>query len=233
MVQKRRLLDSSGMEEMLRILRTQAEFAGIEVVTYCFLENHFHILALVDGREEVVEAIDDAELVRRFSALYGNLRSPSLGVDAVALQKALEENGEEAAALRTQMKARMGDAAVFMKEFKTRFTKWYNEHYHTVGTFWAERYRSVEVEEGSDAAKAMAAYIDLNGVKAGGADEPVSYRFCGYAEVCRRKDRAWSRYRLLWKGAPAEEAEWCWTRYRAILKAKWRSYGYDKSAQCT
>ena len=40
-VQKRFLLDDEGMTEMRRILEAQAVFAGIQVITFCFMQNHF------------------------------------------------------------------------------------------------------------------------------------------------------------------------------------------------
>ncbi|MCC5838647.1 MAG: hypothetical protein JJT96_00870 [Opitutales bacterium] len=181
-VQKRFLLDEAGMAEMRRILRTQAEFAGLDVITFCFLKNHFHILIHVDSKP-AREEVTDLELLRRFRALYGGKRSPSLGVDADALKKSLEEDGERAETLRRQLKARMGHIPVFMRELKTRFTFWYNANYKTVGTFWAERYRSVLLEPGSPAVKAVAAYIDLNAVRAGLAETPQSYRYCGLGEA--------------------------------------------------
>ncbi|MCC5839014.1 MAG: transposase [Opitutales bacterium] len=181
-VQRRFLIDEKGMEEMRRILRTQAAFAGLDVITFCFLKNHFHILLHIDplrAREEVT----DGELVSRFRALYGGKRSPSLGVDAETLETLLAKNSPRAAELRRKLLARMGDLSVFMRELKTRFTFWYNKHYKTVGTFWAERYRRVFVEPGSAALRTVAAYIDLNAVRAGLADSPGEYRFCGLGEA--------------------------------------------------
>ncbi|MCC5840262.1 MAG: transposase [Opitutales bacterium] len=181
-IQKRFLIDEPGMEEMRRILRTQAEFAGMEVITFCFLKNHFHILLHVDP-EQACENVTDEELLRRFRALYGSKRSPSLGADAETLEALLKRNDERAQTARKRLKARMGDVSVFMRELKTRFTFWYNEHYKTVGTFWAERFRSVLVEPGSLALKAVAAYIDLNAVRAGLTDSPQHYRYCGLGEA--------------------------------------------------
>ncbi|MCC5839623.1 MAG: hypothetical protein JJT96_05815 [Opitutales bacterium] len=188
-------MDDRGMEEMRRILRTQAGFAGLDVITFCFLKNHFHILLHIDplrAREEVT----DAELVRRFRVLYGSKRSPSLGVNAEALAVLLKQSTERAGEVRQKLRARMGDVSVFMRELKTRFTFWYNEHYQTVGTFWAERFRSVLVEPGSGALRTVAAYIDLNAVRAGLAESPGEYRYCGLGEALSGRAEAKSAY--LW-----------------------------------
>lgn len=183
-VQKRFLIDDEGMQELRRILRTQAKFAGLDVITFCFLKNHFHILIHIDPARATEAAVSDDEvLIERFRALYGTRRSASLGLDADELIQVLGQGGDRASSIRAKLTARMGNISVFMREFKTRFTFWYNKHYQTVGTFWAERFRSVLVEPGSDALKIVAAYIDLNAVRAGLAKNPQSYPYCGLGEA--------------------------------------------------
>jgi len=49
------------------------------------------------------------------------------------------------------------------------------------GTLWAERFKSVVVEDQPSSVEAVAAYIDLNPVRAGLVEDPKDYRFCGYA----------------------------------------------------
>jgi len=70
---------------------------------------------------------------------------------------------------------------VFMKEFKQRFSRWYNRRTERFGTLWAERFKSVLVEDSPRALRTVAAYIDLNPVRAGIVGDPKDYRFCGYA----------------------------------------------------
>ena len=53
---------------------------------------------------------------------------------------------------------------------------------------WAERFKSVLVEDESEALRT--AYIDLNSVRAGLAGDPKDYRFCGYAEALGGDARA-------------------------------------------
>ncbi|MCC5839259.1 MAG: hypothetical protein JJT96_03965, partial [Opitutales bacterium] len=54
----------------------------------------------------------------------------------------------------------------------------------TVGTFWAERFRSVIVEADTEAQKMVAAYIDLNPVRAGLVENVGAYAFSGFGEAC-------------------------------------------------
>jgi putative transposase len=175
-------MDGEAMEAMRQIMRSQAAFAGMEVLTYCFMANHFHIFVRLDPKE--TEALDDAGLVARFRALYGSKKCASLGLDADDLEVILKNNKDSAEGIRSRLKARMGDVSVFMREFKTRFTFWYNAQHGTVGTFWAERFRSVVVEADSEAQRMVAAYIDLNPVRAALVKDAADYGYSGFGEAC-------------------------------------------------
>jgi putative transposase len=212
-VQKRRLMDGEAMEAMRQIMRSQAAFAGMEVLTYCFMANHFHIFVRLDPKE--TEHLDDAGLVGRFRALYGSTKCASLGLDADDLEVILKNNRPSAEGIRRRLKARMGDVSVFMREVKTRFTFWYNEKHGTVGTFWAERFRSVVVEADTEAQRMVAAYIDLNPVRAGLVEDAAEYGFSGFGEACAGGSAAR-------RGIARIEGKMAWStkaheRYRARL----------------
>jgi putative transposase len=76
----------------------------------------------------------------------------------------------------------MYDISVFIKELKGRFAQWYNQLHERCGVLWAERFKSILLE-GGEALAAVAAYIELNPVRAGVCDDPKDYRYCGYAEA--------------------------------------------------
>jgi putative transposase len=84
----------------------------------------------------------------------------------------------------------MGDVSAFMKELKQRFSRWYNEVHDRYGTLWAERFKSVLVEDDSDALRTVAAYIDLNSVRAGLTPDPKDYRYSGYGEAVAGSGKA-------------------------------------------
>jgi hypothetical protein len=69
-----------------------------------------------------------------------------------------------------------------MKELKQRFSIWYNKSHKRYGTLWAERFKSVLIEDTAAFLRTVSAYIDLNPVRAGLLDDPKDYRYCGYAE---------------------------------------------------
>ncbi|MBU6172013.1 MAG: hypothetical protein KGQ87_11065, partial [Verrucomicrobia bacterium] len=77
---------------------------------------------------------------------------------------------------------RMHDLSEFMKTVLQRFTRWFNRTHNRTGTLWEERYKSVIVESGI-AARTMAAYIDLNPVRAGMVSDPAEYRWSSYGEA--------------------------------------------------
>jgi hypothetical protein len=92
-------------------------------------------------------------------------------------------------AFRERYFRRMWDLSQFMKTLKQRFTSWFNRQHGRRGTLWEERFKSILVEDGH-AARTMAAYIDLNPVRAGMVDDPKDYRWCSYGEAVAGKKRS-------------------------------------------
>ena len=77
----------------------------------------------------------------------------------------------------------MWDLSEFMMTLKQKFTIWFNRNHDRVGTLWESRFRSVVVEGAWKSLLCVAAYIDLNAVRAGLVDDPKDYRWCGYCEA--------------------------------------------------
>jgi len=126
--------------------------------------------------------VSDEEIVRRFKILYPK-PTPWQPMPADVLEGHLRENSPEGKVLREALLTRMGDVSVMMKTLKQRFTMWFNHSRDRFGPLWAERFKSVLVEGDRFALRTVAAYIDLNAVRAGLVEDPVNYRFCGYGEA--------------------------------------------------
>ena len=142
--------------------------------------------------------ISDAELLRRYRVLYPKPTKYRTARIEVMEQK-LAEGGEEAEAIRRGLLARMGDVSEYMKTLKQRFSVWYNRTHGRVGTLWSERFKSVLVEGRGNPLQTMAAYIDLNPVRAGIVEDPKDYRFCGYAEAVAGRAGARNGLRDIWR----------------------------------
>ncbi|MGE9290041.1 MAG: transposase, partial [Puniceicoccales bacterium] len=156
-----------------------AEFSGVRVITYAVMKNHFHILVEVppQGTE-----VSDEELVRRYRLLYPR-PTPWQPMRAEVLAWQLKNNLSNARELRDSLLRRMHDVSEFMRTLKLRFTLWFNRSRERFGPLWSERFKSVLVEGNHFALRTVAAYIDLNAVRAGLVKDPKDYRFCGYAEA--------------------------------------------------
>ncbi len=158
------LFDEVAKERLRRQMWQVADFSGVEVLTYCLMSNHFHILIKVPDRKGVV--VSDRELVRRYAVLYSE-PIPYQTMTVKYLAAALKRGGEEAKMWRRRLLARMHDVSEFMKTLKQRYTIWYNQTHDRYGTLWAERFKSTIVEGREAALRVTAAYIDLNPVRAG------------------------------------------------------------------
>jgi REP element-mobilizing transposase RayT len=173
-----RLFDEDAKEMFRRQMWQIADYCGIFILTYAIMENHFHMLVRVPKKAP----ISDEEHLRRYRLLYPKptrFQTASLAV----VEAQLKAGGPDADAWRKQQLALMNDVSVFMKLLKQRFTIWFNKTHNRFGTLWAERFKSVLVQTAGRAVRVVAAYIDLNPVRAGLVDDPKDYRFCGYSEA--------------------------------------------------
>ncbi|MCF7786298.1 MAG: transposase [Prosthecobacter sp.] len=217
--------DDIEKEALRRVIWRMAEFCGIKVLTYCLMGNHFHLLAEVPQRQMWLQRFEgpdgEVKLLQHLSILYsrtyvgllrdelGDLRARGMAVLAEQRLAAL--------------KKRFCDLSLFVKEVKERFSRWFNKRRGRRGTLWMDRFKSVLVEGQGEALRTMAAYIDLNPVRAGLVKDPKDYRWCGYAEALggsRRTQRGLCKAQGKpvdgWKSAGAAEA------YRCLLHAEGR-----------
>ncbi|MEM9446523.1 MAG: transposase [Verrucomicrobiota bacterium] len=179
------LLKETEKEVLRKQIYQVAAFCGVEVITYTIMSNHFHVLVRVP-LDQLDKEISDAELVRRFALLY-----PRQPKKAECLESLLKQGGIFADQEREKALKRMGDVSFFMKELKQRFTIWYNRSRaakenggkRRYGTVWAERFKSLLVENSEAALQAVAAYIDLNSVRAKVVVDPKDYRWSGYGQA--------------------------------------------------
>ena len=181
-VDRRFVLGDAERREFLRLMRGLEGLTGIRVLTYCLMSNHFHLLLRVPGMDgkEAAEKITDGDLVSLVKALNGGTAAAELEEELLRCNR--ERRSDEKAALRHRFLRRWGRLDLFMKELKRRFSRWYNLRNGRHGALWEERYRSMLVEDGK-ALLTVAAYIDLNPVRAGIVTDPADYRHSGFGEA--------------------------------------------------
>ena len=182
-VDRKLLFGPDEKEKFRTFMRMQENFTGCRVVAYCLMSNHIHLLLEVPPMPE--GGLTDEGLLERLRASYGEaivaevereLREARKKVKAGVAQERLVE------AIHQRYTYRMHDLSEFMKTLMQRFTKWFNGTHARRGNLWEDTFKSVIVEDGV-AAKTIAAYIDLNPVRAGIVKEPADYRWSGYGEA--------------------------------------------------
>jgi REP element-mobilizing transposase RayT len=177
-VDRRFVFGDEEREKFRVFMRMQENFSGCRVLSYCVMSNHFHLLLEVPPMAQ--GGISDEELLKRLSGIYTEAFVAGVAGELAEARKAgLDQRVEEIHALYSY---RMHDLSEFMKTLLQRFTRWFNRTHKRSGTLWEERYKSVIVESGI-AARTMAAYIDLNPVRAGMVKDPADYRWSSYGEA--------------------------------------------------
>jgi putative transposase len=217
--------DDVEKEALRRVIWRMAEFCGIKVVTYCLMGNHFHLLAEVPHRDTWLQRFEgsagEVKLLEHLSVLYsktyvGLLRDElsdlrTRGMTVLAEQKL------------DAVKKRFCNLSLFVKEVKERFSRWFNKRRGRKGTLWMDRFKSVLVEGKGEALRTMAAYIDLNPVRAGLVKDSKDYRWCGYAEALggsRRAQRGLCK--ALGKPVDGWQSAGAAAAYRCLLHAEGR-----------
>ena len=180
--------DDVEKEALMRLLWKMSEFCGVRLLTYCVMGNHFHALVELPVREEWLRQFEGSKGETRLFEHLGQLYSRAFLDDLRLELKELREHKREKLAQErlAEFTRRLCDLSVFVKEVKERFSRWYNKRHERKGTLWMDRFKSVLVEGGRkddapDALRTLAAYIDLNPVRAKLVSDPAKYRWCCYA----------------------------------------------------
>ena len=177
-VDRRFAFEQADKEKFRTLMRMQENFTGCRVLAYCLMSNHVHLLLEVPPLP--AGGLSDDELLRRMRSLHNE-------VAVVEVAKRLAElraSGRDKAAreLHASITYRMHDLGEFMKALLQRFSRWFNTQHQRTGTLWESRFKSVLVEDGITV-QTMAAYIDLNPVRAGMVADPADYRWSSYGEA--------------------------------------------------
>lgn len=153
-------------EKFVKLMRNLAVFYTLEIVGYCVMSNHFHLVVWAPQ-----DMPDEAEALRRFELVYPKRIPPERGSDEL-----------------TRLRHRMRDFSDFSKQLQMQFTAWFNRTrpQRRRGGLWRGRFKSVLLE-GSRQHSAVwncLAYVELNPVRAELVDDPADYRFSSWGRFC-------------------------------------------------
>jgi REP element-mobilizing transposase RayT len=160
-------LGDSEKDFMLDLIRRYATLYLVEIIGFCLMGNHFHLLVKMFPEYKFT----DEEIKKRYEKFYGDDRTFSYG-HVPSLREKLSNLSE------------------FVREIKVGFARYYNKRHNRRGYFWGDRFKSVIVEKGETLVNCLA-YIDLNPLRAGLVNRPEDYRWnsLGYHVQTGNKDK--------------------------------------------
>ncbi len=138
---------------MLDLIRRYAALYLVEILGFCLMGNHFHVLVRVIPEYK----FSDEDILKRYMDFYGDERIFADGLVPTLRQK-------------------LSSLSEFIREIKVNFARFYNRLHQRRGYFWGDRFKSVIVENGETLINCLA-YIDLNPLRAGLVERPEQYRW--------------------------------------------------------
>ena len=144
-------------DKFLNIIQFFSKIYFTEIMGFCLLDNHFHILV----RMLPEKYFSDHDIKKRYILFYDN-----------------DNNFSDAEI--PFFRNKWSNLSEFIKDIKQTFSRSYNKRHNRRGTLWAERFKSLIVENGETLINCLA-YIDLNPVRAGIVKRPENYRWSSLA----------------------------------------------------
>ncbi len=151
---------------MLGLIRRYSSLYFVEILGFCLMGNHFHILVRMFPEHKFT----DEDIKKRYVAFYGDDKTfPDGWIPS--------------------LREKLSNLSEFVREIKVVFTRYYNKVHNRRGYFWGDRFKSVIVENGETLINCLA-YIDLNPLRAGIVERPEDYRWnsLGYHIQTNNKD---------------------------------------------
>jgi REP element-mobilizing transposase RayT len=160
-------LGDAEKDFMLGLIRNFSELYLVEILGFCLMGNHFHLLVKMFPEYKFT----DEDIQKRFEKFYGDSRAFSKSQIPYFREK-------------------LSSLSEFIREIKVGFARYYNRRHNRRGYFWGDRFKSVIVDKGETMVNCLA-YIDLNPLRAGIVKQPEEYRWSsiGYHIQTNNKDK--------------------------------------------
>ena len=105
---------------MLDLLRRYSSLYFVEILGFCLMGNHFHILVRMFPEHKYT----DEDIQKRYEIFYG-------------------DGSMFAAGWIPSLREKLSSLSEFVKEIKQSFSRYYNKRHHRRGTLWGERFKDV------------------------------------------------------------------------------------------
>lgn len=185
-------LGESERNDIIEVIRRAAEFAGLRLLGWCVLSNHFHLLVYLPQPE----ILDDEELLRRYGILKGaNARRLA---EIQLAQWCKEGDDSRARKWLDAVRRRMYDVGEFMKIVKQWFTEEYNRRQAHCGTLWESVYHDRVVPAETRSMSRVLAYIHLNPIRAALTDRYDEYAWSSFCALKKKDETALQGIRFVY-----------------------------------
>ncbi|MCJ8329371.1 MAG: transposase [Lentisphaeria bacterium] len=172
----REIFDAEDKNYFVKLMTHLTGYFNVEISSYCIMSNHYHIIF-----KQKCELLSRPDATKRHNDYYQELKKPKIleykgDKDTLPYMLVEIDNTRE----------RMRDMSEFMKVLQQAFTTWYNRRHDRFGTLWADRFKSVILDE-KDALWKCSKYVALNPVRAQIVEDPAEYAFSSWGEWQQQK----------------------------------------------
>ena len=177
-VWKEHAFDDDGKEYFVDLMRKYESFTDLKVLNFCIMCNHVHIMVYVPPARP--DELSDEQLLAQLRHIYSDEHVESVAEQLREARSIPDEDKRSSALdrIRTPFTRRMWNFSDFMKSLKQGYSRYYNKREGKEGALWQGRFTSIQVQGGWHA-RFIAAYIDLNPLRAGMIDDAIDYRWSG------------------------------------------------------
>ena len=151
------LSEPAPMRRLVQIIEHFTAIYFCEATAYCVMGNHYHLVVKFDRLRNV-----SREALRDRTRLMYPGRASQVQIDWWS-----DEDWEH-------YRRRLFDVSEYMRNVQSAFARWYNHNYQRRGRFWADRFKSVYLEDKRAVLDCML-YVELNPVRAGLVERPEEW----------------------------------------------------------
>lgn len=187
-------LKEDERNDFISMMYRVADFTCIDLIGWCVMTNHFHIIARLPERR----FLSEEEVLQRYRAIH-TLEATNAFIAEIASLRQSGDKGESAANNRLdRLREKMFSIPWFMKILKEWFSKDYNLRTAHSGTMWEAVYTDRDVENELSNMAYRLAYVHLNPVRAGIESDFAKYLWSSLTMATRGDARALKGLRIVY-----------------------------------